>query len=131
MDVSKKEKQPGIGTQGPIKKKARVGTQRPSKKEHSQQQADIYEVLLKEVKSARATQCDRAAKRSGADVPEDVPQSENVDERGVTGVTLEVQEGRRMHARSNPKVAAEQQWDAEARGPEHDGAYLEQRTCLK
>ena len=108
-----------------------VGTQRPIKKEHSQQQADSYEVLLKEVKSARATQCDRAAKRSGADVPEDVPQSETVDERGVTGVTLEVQEGRRMHARSNPKVPAEQQWDAEARGPEHDGAYLEQRTCLK
>ena len=32
---------------------------------------------------------------------------------------------RRMHARSNPKVPAEQQWDTEAQGPEHHGAYLE------
>ena len=44
----------------------------------------------------------------------------------------EVQEGRgRMHARSNLKVPAEQQWDAEAQGPEHNGAYLEQVTCLR
>ena len=37
----------------------------------------------------------------------------------------------RVHARSNPKVPAEQQWDAEAQGPEHDGAFLEQVTCLR
>ena len=44
----------------------------------------------------------------------------------------EVQEGRdRMHARSNPKVLVEEQWNAEAQGPEHDGAYLEQVTCLR
>ena len=46
-------------------------------------------------------------REAGADVPEDVPQSENVDERAVKcapGVTPEVQEGRdRMRARSNPK----------------------------
>ena len=30
-----------------------------------------------------------------------------------------------MHGRT-PKVPAEQQWDAEAQGPEHDGAYLQQ-----
>ena len=48
-------------------------------------------------------------REAGADVPEDVPQSENVDE------TPKVQERRgRMHARSNPEVPAEQQWD----GPE-------------
>ena len=70
MDV-KKEKQLGVGTQGPMKK------------EHSQQQADKYEVLLKVVKSVTATQCDRAA--AGADVPQGAktdPQSENVDEKG-------------------------------------------------
>ena len=85
-------------------------------------------MLLKVEKSARVTQCDRAAKEAGADVPEDAPQGENVDEKG-SGESrespTEVQEGRgRMHARSNPKVPAEQQWDAEAQGPEHDGAYL-------
>ena len=36
-----------------------------------------------------------------------------------------------MHARSDPKVPAEQQWEAEAKGPEHIGAYLEQATCLR
>ena len=95
-------------------------------------------MLLKVVKIVRATQCDQAA---GADVPEDVPQgvktdpqSENVDEKasGESPETPpEVQEGRgRMRARSNPKVPAELQWDAEAQGPEHDGAYFEQVTCL-
>ena len=74
-------------------------------------------------------------RESCADVPEDVPQSENVDEKG-SGESREslpkVQEGRgRMHARSNPEVPAEQQWDSEAQGPEHDGAYLEQATCLR
>ena len=34
-----------------------------------------------------------------------------------------------FHAQSNPKVPAEKQWDAEAQGPEHDGAFLEQVTC--
>ena len=33
-----------------------------------------------------------------------------------------------MHARSNPKIPAEQRWDAEAQGLEHDGAYLEHVT---
>ena len=39
--------------------------------------------------------------------------------------------GRRKHARSNPKVPAEQQWDTEAQGPQHHGAYLEPVTCLR
>ena len=44
----------------------------------------------------------------------------------------EVQEGHgRVHAWSNPKVPAEQQWNVEAQGPEHDGAYLEQVTCWR
>ena len=38
---------------------------------------------------------------------------------------------RRMHARSNTKVPAEQQWDTEAQGPECHGAYLEPVTCLR
>ena len=37
---------------------------------------------------------------------------------------------RRVHARSNPKVPAEPQWDTEAQGPEHHGAYLEPMTCF-
>ena len=98
------------------------------------------EALLKVVKSVTSTQCDHAA--AGADVAEDVPQgvktdpqSENVDETG-SGESWEsppeVQEGRgRMHAGSNPKVPAKQQWDAEAQAPEHDGAYFEQVTCLR
>ena len=48
-------------------------------------------------------------RETGADVPQGVktdPQSENVEE-------------------------TEQQWDAAAQGPEHDGAYLEQVTCLR
>ena len=36
-----------------------------------------------------------------------------------------------MHARSDLKVPGEQQWEAEAQGPEHDGAYLEPATCLR
>ena len=45
---------------------------------------------------------------------------------------LEAQEGRgHVHARSNPKVPAEQQWDAEAHGPEHDGAYLKPVARLR
>ena len=47
------------------------------KKEHCQQQADEHEVLLKEVKSVKEQH-----REAGADVPEDVTQSENVDERG-------------------------------------------------
>ena len=49
MDV-KKEKQPAIGTQGPMKKQAGLAMTQ----EHSQQQADMYEVLLKLVKIVRA-----------------------------------------------------------------------------
>ena len=98
-------------------------------KEHGQQQAD--EVLLKIPDQPSVTKHREAC----ADVPEDVPQGENVDENG-SGESQEflpkVQEGRgRMHARSNPEVPAEQQWDAGAQGPEHDGAYLEQVTCLR
>ena len=68
----------------------------------------------------RATQCGKAAgKRSVCRCSRRCTQSENVDERES--------EGRgRMHARSNPEVPAEQQRDAKAQGPEHDGAYLEQ-----
>ena len=51
-----------------------------------------------------------------ADVPEDVPQSENVDVK-ASGESQEllpmVHEGR-VHARSNTEVPAEQQWDAES-----------------
>ena len=44
----------------------------------------------------------------------------------------EVQERRdRMHVRSDLKVPAEQQWEADAQGSEHDGAYLEPATCLR
>ena len=43
----------------------------------------------------------------------------------------DVQEGHdRMRARSDPRVPAEQQWEAEAQGPEHDGAHFEPATCL-
>ena len=122
MDV-KKEKQPRTHEET-----ARVGTPGPMIKEHSQQQADKYEVLLKVVKSARVTQ-------AVADVPEDGPQSENADEKGsgeLQESPPEVQEGRgHMLARSNAIDPAVQQWDAEAQGPEHDGAYLEQETCLR
>ena len=51
-------------------------------KEHRKQQADKYEVLLKVAKSARVTQCDRAAKDKCADVPDDFPQSAIVCEKG-------------------------------------------------
>ena len=111
MDV-KKEKQPGIGTQGPMNKQPTavrtqgpmkcccqvVGTRGPMIKEQRQQQADKHEVLLKVVKSARVTLCDQAAKEK------------------------RVQMFQKMFHK---------QWDAEARGPEHDGAYLKQVTCLR
>ena len=52
----------------------------------------------------------------GADVPEDLPQSENVDETRRSRKDVAVC----MHGRT-PKVPAEQQWDTEAQGPEHHG----------
>ena len=58
-----------------------------------------------------------------ANVPEDVPQGKNVVQKG-SGESRELvpKAGRgRMHARSNAK----------AQGPEHDGAHLEQVTCLR
>ena len=68
-------------------------------------------------------------KEACADVPEDVPQSESWE------LLPKVQVGRgRMHARSNPEVPevpAKQQWDSEAQGSEHNGAYFEQVTCLR
>ena len=75
-------------------------------------------------------------REAGADVPGDGSTDENVDEREESNEFREslpeIQEGRgRMHARSNPKVPVEQQWDAEAQGPEHDGSYLEQLKCLR
>ena len=102
----------GLGPQRPMKKQPGIGTPRPMIKEHSQQQADKCEVLLKVVLCVTATQCDQAA--ASADVPEDVPQgvktdpqNENVDEKG-SGESWEsvpeVQEGRgRMFAQSNPQ----------------------------
>ena len=104
------------------KKPARDRDPRTREKEHGQQQAD--EVLLRIPEQPSVTE--QREREACADVPEDVPQSENVDE-----FLPMVQEGRgRLHARSNPEVPAEQQWDSEAQGPEHDGAHLEQVTCL-
>ena len=61
-------KQPRSGTPEPMNKKPGSGTLEPTKKEHSQQQADKYEVLLKVLKSSqsshkyqrvhKATKCD-------------------------------------------------------------------------
>ena len=53
----------------------------------------------------------------GADVPEDVPQSENVDETRRSRKTSP------YACTVEPKVPAEQRWDTEAQGPEHHGAY--------
>ena len=36
-----------------------------------------------------------------------------------------------MHGRIPKSQLNRQQWDAEAQGPEHEGAYLEQVTCLR
>ena len=69
----KKVKQPGVGTREPINKQPGVGTQEPMKQEHSQQQARVHE-------ATQCDSCDKTARRVGADVPEVVPQSENVDE---------------------------------------------------
>ena len=95
----KKVKQPGVGTQGPTKKPARDDPSR--EKEHGQQQAD--EVLLKIPEQPSVTK--QREREACADVPEDVPQSENVDEKG-SGESREllpkVQEGRAlcMHGRT-------------------------------
>ena len=119
----KKVKQPRVGTQGPMKNPARDRDPRTREKEHGQQQAD--EVLLRIPKQPSATE--QRERESCADVPEDVPQSENVDE-----FLPKVQEGRGcMHARSNVEVTAEHQCDSEAQGPEHDGAYFEQAICFR
>ena len=120
--VKKKEKQPGVGTQGPRKKPARDRDPRPGEKKHGQQQAD--EVLLRVPERPGVTK--QQEKEACADVPEDVPQCKSWE------FLPKVQEGRgRMHARSNPEVPAKQQWDSEAQGPEHNGAYLKQVTCLR
>ena len=115
-----KKKQPGMLTQGPNDKTARAGIPELMKKEHSQQQADKYE-------------CDQAAKEKRVQMFHRVRMRMR---RGQVSPGShpplpppEVQEGRdRIRRRSNPEVPAEQQWDAEARGPKHDGAYVEQVT---
>ena len=88
-----------------------IGTQEPMKQEHSQQQARrVHE----------ATQCDKTAetKQRG----EWVQMFQKMFHRVRIWMKPEGPERRRrMHARSNPKVTAEQQWDTEAQGPEHHG----------
>ena len=97
------------------------------------------DVSLKAVKNVRATQCDRAAKRSGCRCSRrcetEKPGSEKADEKGSGEFREshpEVQEGLdRKREWSDPKVPAEQQWEAEVQSPEDDGACLEQETCLR
>ena len=115
----KKVIQPGIGTREPINKQSGVGTQEPMKQEHSQQQARVHE----------ATQCDKAAETKQRE--EWVYMFQKMFYRVRMWMRSESPRRRRMHARSNPKVPAEKQWDTEAHGPEHHGAYLEQATCLR
>ena len=115
-------KQPGVGTQGPIKKPTRDPDPRTLEKEHGQQLAEEVSLRVPERPSVTKQQ----EKEACAEVPEGVPQSESRE------LLPKVQEGRgRMHARLNPEVPAEQQWDSEEQGPEHNGAYFEQVTCLR
>ena len=75
------------------------------------------------------TQCDETAETKQREEWvhqfQNVPLSENVDE------TQKSRKLRRMHAWSNPKIPAEQQWNTETQTPEHHEAYLEQATCLR
>ena len=79
------------------------------------------------LQNTEAFTCDQAArKRSVCRCSRRCSQSESWE------LLPKVQEGRgRMHARSNPEVPANQQWDSEAQGSEHNGAYFEQVTCLR
>ena len=47
--------QPGSGTPEPMNEQPGSGTLEPMYKEHSQQQADTYEVLLKVLKSSQSS----------------------------------------------------------------------------